>query len=73
MTPSDIADAYTWGWEMGLKALAIYRDGIEAKPAAEHRNRRKEEAKEGIRPYPRRRRLPDTRQSMTHKFNVGRA
>ncbi len=26
-TPEDIADAYRWGWEMGLKALAIYRDG----------------------------------------------
>ncbi len=26
-TPSDIAEAYRWGWELGLKALAIYRDG----------------------------------------------
>ena len=23
----DIADAYTQGWKLGLKALAIYRDG----------------------------------------------
>ncbi len=27
VTPSDIADAYQWGWRMGLKAIAIYRDG----------------------------------------------
>jgi len=26
-TPADIAGAYTEGWRMGLKALAIYRDG----------------------------------------------
>ena len=26
-TAEDIADAYLWGWKMGLKALAIYRDG----------------------------------------------
>jgi ribonucleoside-diphosphate reductase alpha chain len=27
VTPQDIADAYFWGWELGLKAIAIYRDG----------------------------------------------
>src|SRR5262245_29006302 len=27
VTPQDIADAYLWGWKLGLKALAIYRDG----------------------------------------------
>src|SRR6185295_2208901 len=26
-TPADIADAYHWGWKLGLKAIAIYRDG----------------------------------------------
>ena len=26
-TVEDIADAYTYGWQKGLKALAIYRDG----------------------------------------------
>ena len=26
-TPDDIASAYTEGWRLGLKALAIYRDG----------------------------------------------
>jgi ribonucleoside-diphosphate reductase alpha chain len=27
VTPQDIANAYAWGWKLGLKALAIYRDG----------------------------------------------
>jgi ribonucleotide reductase alpha subunit len=26
-TVKDIADAYFWGWQLGLKAIAIYRDG----------------------------------------------
>ncbi len=26
-TPEDIAEAYTEGWRLGLKALAVYRDG----------------------------------------------
>ena len=26
-TVEDVAEAYTWGWRLGLKALAIYRDG----------------------------------------------
>ncbi len=26
-TPADIADAYLEGWQLGLKALAVYRDG----------------------------------------------
>ena len=32
-TPEDVADAYREGWRLGLKALAIYRDGSkEAQP-----------------------------------------
>ena len=32
-TPDDIADAYLEGWRLGLKALAVYRDGSkEAQP-----------------------------------------
>ena len=27
VTPDDISEAYRWGWKLGLKALAIYRDG----------------------------------------------
>jgi ribonucleoside-diphosphate reductase alpha chain len=66
-TPLDIADAYHWGWKMGLKALAIYRDGSkQSQPLNTTRDgdKKKETAR------PRRERLPDTRQSLTHKFNV---
>ena len=72
VTPQDIGDAYFWGWQLGLKALAIYRDGSQAEPAAHHQVRRRQgQGGEGRAPKPRRERLPDTRHSITHKFNVG--
>ncbi len=70
-TVEDIQEAYMEGWRLGLKALAIYRDGSKkSQPLAT--------SKEGDRdgeavpvPVPARRRLPATRQSLTHKFSVG--
>ncbi|MDZ4821780.1 MAG: vitamin B12-dependent ribonucleotide reductase, partial [Planctomycetota bacterium] len=68
-TPADIADAYLEGWRLGLKALAIYRDGSkESQPLNTSSEADKAAAK--IIAAPRRERLPDTRQSVTHKFNV---
>jgi ribonucleoside-diphosphate reductase alpha chain len=69
-TPADIAGAYMEGWRMGLKALAIYRDGSkESQPLNTSTEADKTAAK--ATPAPRRERLPDTRRSVTHKFNVG--
>ena len=67
-TVEEIQEAYVEGWRLGLKALAIYRDGSKmSQPLAT--------SKEGDRadgvPGPARRRLPATRQSLTHKFSVG--
>ena len=68
-TPQDIADAYRWGWKLGLKALAIYRDGSKQSQPLSTSTEEKKVAKTTAK-RPRRERLPDTRQSMTHKFNV---
>jgi ribonucleoside-diphosphate reductase alpha chain len=69
-TPADIAGAYIEGWRMGLKALAIYRDGSkESQPLSTSTEGDKAAAKTTA--APRRERLPDTRRSVTHKFNVG--
>jgi ribonucleoside-diphosphate reductase alpha chain len=69
-TPEDIAGAYAMGWRMGLKALAIYRDGSkESQPLSTSTEGDKAAAK--VTAAPRRERLPDTRRSVTHKFNVG--
>jgi ribonucleoside-diphosphate reductase alpha chain len=72
-TPDDISEAYRWGWKLGLKALAIYRDGSkQSQPLSTQKESDKEEvaAVEIVR-GPHRERLPDTRQSLTHKFSVG--
>lgn len=69
-TPEDIAGAYTEGWRLGLKAIAIYRDGSkESQPLSTSTEEDKKAAKAVA--APRRERLPDTRRSVTHKFNVG--
>jgi ribonucleoside-diphosphate reductase alpha chain len=70
-TVEDVEDAYLQGWKLGLKCLAIYRDGskrtqplstkAEAEPAKE------EAAPEA---GPQRRRLPDVRSAVTHKFSI---
>lgn len=73
-TIQDIADAYFWGWELGLKAIAIYRDGSkQSQPLnTKSENQKEKDSKklEATVAKPRRERLPDTRHSVTHKFNI---
>jgi len=70
-TPEEIAEAYHWGWRLGLKALAIYRDGSKgSQPLNTESEEKKAEKEKKQANKPRRRRLPDTRQSITHKFDV---
>ncbi len=66
-TPEDIANAYMEGWKLGLKALAVYRDG--SKGTQPLSTKQEPEAKGQV-SAPRRERLPDTRQSVTHKFSI---
>ena len=69
--PEEIAQAYIDGWKLGLKALAIYRDGSkESQPLNTSSETDQQKAKEAALNKPRRERLPDTRQSITHKFSV---
>jgi ribonucleoside-diphosphate reductase alpha chain len=67
-TPEDIAGAYLQGWKLGLKALAVYRDGSKESQPLSTTNGEKAEKVVSV---PRRERLPDTRNSITHKFSVG--
>ncbi|MHC4941753.1 MAG: vitamin B12-dependent ribonucleotide reductase [Planctomycetota bacterium] len=71
-TVEDIAQAYIEGWRLGLKALAIYRDGSkESQPLSTSTEGDKAKAAaEEAKPRPLRKRLPDTRASMTHKFSI---
>jgi ribonucleoside-diphosphate reductase alpha chain len=70
--PEDIADAYTEGWKLGLKALAIYRDGSKTAQALRtDAGQADEEPTEAeASPQPVRRRMPNERESITHKFSI---
>jgi ribonucleoside-diphosphate reductase alpha chain len=81
-TAKDVRDAYVEAWRLGIKALAIYVDGSkgvqpvnavvpEAAPATEDAPVDLRAASVNTRPDPYRERLPDTRESVTHKFTVG--
>ncbi|MEN1679444.1 MAG: vitamin B12-dependent ribonucleotide reductase, partial [Planctomycetota bacterium] len=73
-TPEEIAMAYYDGWKLGLKALAIYRDGskdsqpLNTKLDSDNESEASDE--KAVVNKPRRERLPDTRESKTHKFSV---
>ncbi|MGD0655097.1 MAG: vitamin B12-dependent ribonucleotide reductase [Thermoguttaceae bacterium] len=69
-TPEDIANAYTEGWRLGLKALAIYRDGSKEVQPLSTKSKSDKGLEKPLVGAPRRERLQDTRQSITHKFNV---
>ncbi len=67
----DIADAYTEGWKLGLKALAIYRDGSKTAQALRtDSGQGEEEPAEQATPAPLRRKMPRERESLTHKFSI---
>ncbi len=76
-TIHDIADAYMDGWRKGLKALAIYRDGSKTAQAlkTDAGEKKSEPAEatqlEGAPPEPQRTRMPQERESITHKFRIG--
>jgi ribonucleoside-diphosphate reductase alpha chain len=83
-TVEDIADAYTQAWHLGVKAIAIYRDGSKTAQALRTDAQKELEAPADVDEIvaqavskalaeagPRRRRMPRERQSITHKFSIG--
>jgi ribonucleoside-diphosphate reductase alpha chain len=81
-TVDDIADAYLQAWRLGIKALAIYRDGSKTAQALRTEAQETKQqpdpvdveaaiAKALAEAGPRRRRMPRERQSITHKFSIG--
>ena len=103
-TVEDIAEVYMTGWKLGLKAIAIYRDGSKRQQAlttskesdAKKQNENGGESGKGMEKKTetplvvpavsasvptvtisaddrkmRRRRMPDERRAITHKFQIG--
>ena len=65
----EIEQAYIDAWRIGAKAVSIYRDGSKRTQPL-NTSRDKEKAAAADVAGPRRRRLPDERQSITHKFDI---
>ncbi|HEV3070353.1 MAG TPA: vitamin B12-dependent ribonucleotide reductase [Solirubrobacteraceae bacterium] len=83
-TVQDIADAYKQAWHLGIKALAIYRDGSKTAQALRTDAQQEVKAPADVDALveaavskalaeagPRRKRMPRERQSITHKFSIG--
>ena len=69
-TREDIKDVFIQGWKLGLKAIAVYRDGCKSIQPLNTSKDGKAELVEKINGYTRVK-LPDERPSITHKFSVG--
>ncbi len=77
VTVDEIADAYVYAWEQGLKAVAIYRENSKRsqplntqKTDGEVVKKKSEDSSEPLIIYGERRKLPQTRRSLTHKFDI---
>jgi ribonucleoside-diphosphate reductase alpha chain len=78
-TIEDVQDAYMESWKQGLKAVAIYRDGCKrtqplstskTDPGLAKAGGAVTEAPVSGPPAAVRKKLPDERQSLTHKFSI---
>ncbi len=73
-TPEEIQEAYVESWRLGLKAVAVYRDGCKR---SQPLSTKKEDAfgtsvdvEPSAEVRPARRKLPDERHAITHKFQI---
>ncbi|MCC6585495.1 MAG: vitamin B12-dependent ribonucleotide reductase [Bryobacterales bacterium] len=84
-TVDDVMNAYIESWRLGLKAVAIYRDGskrVQPLSSGTGKGEKKGTASSAVAPVtiekitekivyrPLRRKMPDERQSITHKFSI---
>jgi ribonucleoside-diphosphate reductase alpha chain len=72
-TPEEIESVYVQAWKLGLKSIAIYRDGSKRSQPLNTGKKKEEQSAQpivaaqmtGIR-----KRLPDERRALTHKFSI---
>ncbi len=70
-TVEDVADTYVEAWRHGVKAIAIYRDGSKTvQPLSTSKSSSGTGAAAAEPAQPVRRKMPDTRSSLTHKFCI---
>ncbi len=67
-TVEEIMNTYVEAWKLGLKAIAIYRDGSKRTQPLNTVAGKKKATEDGKRPV--QRKMPVERQALTHKFNI---
>ena len=69
-TVEEIQQAYIDSWRLGTKAVSIYRDGSKRTQPLNTSRDKEKVAAAAVDPGPRRRKLPDERHALTHKFDI---
>ena len=70
-TAEDIQQTYMESWKLGLKCIAIYRDGCKrSQPLSTSLDKEKKTAAPEVEYRALRRKLPDERKAVTHKFDI---
>lgn len=69
-TVREIADIYLRAWKKGLKCVAVYRDGCKLSQPISTEFSEKSRAEKSL-VWGSRRKMPKTRDSITHKFTIG--
>jgi ribonucleoside-diphosphate reductase alpha chain len=70
-TAEDIQQTYMESWRLGLKCIAIYRDGCKrSQPLSTSLDKEKQVAEPTVEYRALRRKLPDERKALTHKFDI---
>src|SRR5215213_2835498 len=69
-TVEEIQQAYIDSWRLGAKAVSIYRDGSKRTQPLNTSRDKEKIAAAAVEAGPRRRRLPDERAAITHKFDI---
>ncbi len=68
-TPADVGECYLQAWKLGVKAVAVYRDGSKrTQPVTTSKTAKQVEEKRE--PSMIRRKLPVERAAITHKFSI---
>jgi ribonucleoside-diphosphate reductase alpha chain len=72
-TIQEVADLYVEAWQLGVKAIAIYRDNCKVAQPLSGKGEKSQQvlAPAGALAAPKRRRLPDDRTEVGRKFRVG--
>ncbi len=70
-TIEDIVKCYSEAWRLGVKAIAVYRDGSKSVQPLSTGKKDDEKGKLVPEGTPYRRRLEDERNAITHKFSIG--